>query len=958
MHRSIATSLMLLVGAGCAVAQSTNPWTQLSLSTCNVEVFLAAHPEADGRGVVIAVLDTGVDPTIPGLTRTPDGEVKVVDVQDFTGQGDVEVRRVNLDVDSGKLIRHDDNGVPIEYAPPAATDEDVIYWMGLFREADLVNSDVPDVNDNGAKDDEFPVLLVSRPNDGDDDAVCYIDTNLDRRFADEKPLKNYHVQYDTFTFHRERPEKQIEPLGFALNVFLRQKKVVLFYDDGAHGTHVAGIAAGYDINNQPGFNGVAPGAKVMGLKIGRNAAGGISVTGSIKKALEYAARYAREHDVPVVCNLSYGIGSTIEGQSDIDKAADRILYKNPYVIFLSSAGNEGPGLSSVGTPAAASSIIAVAALLADDTARDVRGWTYEGPRLALFSSRGGELAKPDIATPGYATSTVPRYVQEGDFWAGTSMASPYAAGLCALLVSYGQAAHPGAGVRACDVRRALALSAEPLEGTTFVDVGHGVPDMKKAGACLDRLMKAAKDDPVQDYSITTRCPHGPEGTAGAAYWRSPYFPTETPQTFRIKPVFMPGADKAEQTSFTRRFDLVNTCDWCTTQQKQVYVRSGQEATVRVEYDAAKLKQPGLYVGSINAMYDGIEAFRLVNTIVVPYRATADNGYTVRLEHRTADGWTPERVFLAVPAGATAMALKLWTAPDVRSRASMSRIFDPDGFQIRSRGKRLNTDAGVREVEWVIDERLSPGVWEVCVVNDRPDEMSPYSFSARFFGVDAEPSEITSWSKQKPGSPPSGELTVTNVFDVYAPVHASGEVEGFRNNYDDEFTGLKDEIEHSITLDSTFRGVRIQLEMSKEDYAQTTDIGVMVLDSDGKAIHSGAFDYHAYEAVVNNPDPDSDSTSLTLKITGGFAVEDDERKTPIEVKVDLLLADPVTIAVDQGGDPLTELVPGVPAKLPFECAGPLPATPPGTNPVGHIVIRERGSDQVMAKVPIEQKKVSG
>jgi len=68
----------------------------------------------------------------------------------------------------------------------------------------------------------------------------------------------------------------------------------------------------------------------------------------------------------------------------------------------------------------------------------------------------------------------------------------------------------------------------------------------------------------------------------------------------------------------------------------------------------------------------------------------------------------------------------------------------------------------------------------------------------------------------------------------------------------------------------------------------------------------------------------------------------------------LLAKPISVSVDQGGDPVTELVPGVPAKLAFACAGPLPAEPPSAHPVGRITFRERGSDQVMAIVPIEIK----
>ena len=91
-----------------ACAQPRSSWTQLSLSTCRVDDFLTGHPTSDGRGVVIAVLDTGVDPSIPGLTKTPDGEVKVIDVQDFTGQGDVKLHRVHLDA----AAKHHDQKPP------------------------------------------------------------------------------------------------------------------------------------------------------------------------------------------------------------------------------------------------------------------------------------------------------------------------------------------------------------------------------------------------------------------------------------------------------------------------------------------------------------------------------------------------------------------------------------------------------------------------------------------------------------------------------------------------------------------------------------------------------------------------------------------------------------------------------------------------------------------------------
>ncbi|MEE8384321.1 MAG: hypothetical protein V3S01_00200, partial [Dehalococcoidia bacterium] len=252
MRRFTLSSLFMLSMAGACAAQADLPWTQLSLSTCKVDAYRAANPGLDGRGVVIAVLDTGVDMGVPGLQKTPTGEVKVVDVQDFSTEGDVEIARAVWNAEQDQIVRYAKDGSPELYTPPPPEKRPAgtTVWFGILEEKAFKNSSVADVNDNGQKDDVFGLCVISKDEGTDDDAICYLDTDGDRDFSDEGPLQNYKLNYDTFTFAREKKEQQIIPLTCALNIFIGRRLVVLHFDDGGHGTHVAGIAAGHRIQNQ------------------------------------------------------------------------------------------------------------------------------------------------------------------------------------------------------------------------------------------------------------------------------------------------------------------------------------------------------------------------------------------------------------------------------------------------------------------------------------------------------------------------------------------------------------------------------------------------------------------------------------------------------------------------------------------------------------------------------------
>ena len=264
-----------------------------------------------------------------------------------------------------------------------------------------------------------------------------------------------------------------------------------------------------------GFDGVAPGAQLIGLKISNNARGGVSTTGSMQRAMAYAARFAESRGLRLVLNLSFGLGNEFEGRAVIDSIINAFLMAHPSVVFAISAGNDGPGMSTLGFPASADLALSVGAAFPGAFARspyavgppvrDVLGW---------WSSRGGEIAKPDLITPGVAFSAVPRFDTGDEVKGGTSMAAPHAAGLASCLIS--AMVQEGRNVSAAEVTQALRVSGRRFQGASILDQGAGEPRWRG----VPWLVGATQAPLIVRTSKALRPPSGATGSPAVRHHRS------------------------------------------------------------------------------------------------------------------------------------------------------------------------------------------------------------------------------------------------------------------------------------------------------------------------------------------------------------------------------------------------------------------------------------------------------
>ncbi|MGW5238868.1 S8 family serine peptidase [Monashia sp. NPDC004114] len=738
--------------------------------------FVQAHPTWDGRGTTIGIIDSGVDLGNPALQTTTTGERKIVDWVTMTAP--TFTNGVNDDNDPTWIAMNTQvSGASfsignVTYTAPGTA----AYRFGVFNERDprLGGELGNDVNRDGnpaGSSGVFAVLWDAKA------GTVWVDSNQNSSFADEPAMRDYRQARDIGTFGTDNPATPVvEQLPFVVQTDGKNKAVNIGIVSAAHGSHVAGITAANGMFGGA-MTGAAPGAKIVSVRVCLFIAG--CTSHALLEGMIYAAKTA---NVDVINMSIGGLPALNDGNNARAALYDKLITQSDVQMFF-SAGNDGPGVNTIGDPAVASKVMSVGSYITRETWQSNYGSdSSQAEGLHPFSSRGPREDggfKPQVIAPGSAVSTIPTWQgQAGQclpyvcavgyaMFNGTSMASPQAAGAAALLVS--AAKQTGVQHQPEQLRKAMNSSARFIAGYGAYEQGNGLVNVSSAWDVLKTNAKTV------DISSSV-----PVNTVLSGFLATPGIG---------QGIFDREGVKAGD-SFTRSYTFTRTSGGGGTKTYAVtwvgndgtFSSAGSVAlplnatvTFPVSVNPAT---PGAHSAILNLddpTIAGVEA-QTLNTVIAARQFTAADGYTVTTAGTAYRNQTVS-TFVNVPAGVPALKVDL-AGGGATAGAGQIRFLrvHPYGVSIDSNqtpnaynppvpGCSQNCGVGPATSRTVANPQA--GVWEVTVEVRRTSDADavPYTLTTSILGalVSPNPDVIASATV---GVPVARSYTATNLFGPF------------------------------------------------------------------------------------------------------------------------------------------------------------------------------------------------
>ncbi|WP_327269515.1 S8 family serine peptidase [Streptomyces sp. NBC_01218] len=727
--------------------------------------FVQQNPKADGRGITIGILDSGVDLGHPALQKTTTGERKIVDwvtATDPVSDGDGTWLRMTQAVSGPSFTA---GGVT--YAAPTGS-----YRFSLFRESATNGGDMAgDLNRDGDTTDSWGVLYD--PVTG----VTRVDLNSDADFSDDTALKPYKEKNQVAYFGTDDPRTDVaERVPFVVET----RKNVVYNAAGAtsdyvsigvieseHGTHVAGITAANGLFGGK-MNGAAPGAKIVSSRACTWTGGCTNIA-----LTEGMIDLVVNRGVDVV-NMSIGGLPPLNDGNNARAELYKRLIDNYGVQLVISAGNDGPGVNTIGDPGLADHVISVGAAISRETwAANYGSLVTKKYDMLPFSSRGpredGGFA-PIITAPGASINTTQTWLPGGpvkeagytlpagySMLQGTSMSSPQVAGATALLLSAAKQKH--IDLPPADLRTALTSSATQIkdvpahaQGAGLINIVAAWKLIKKGAAANEYAVKAPVDTAI-DFALKD------PGFGTGLYDREGGLKTGQKKTYDVVITRTTGADRdvAHKLSWKNgdgTFKLVGP--------STVRLPLGTPVTVKVQAQPRSVGVHSAILEVDDAKTVGVD-HQILTTVVVATDIKAPSNAFRASGSVQRNGTTS--YFLNVPEGAKTLEVALGA---LRS-GSQTRFISihPYGVAVEDSSTIYcypNYESPTNKCR--PDARAyqdpQPGVWEIEVEARRTSPLldNPYTLDVSLLGATFDPA-VQTIAEAKIGTPTAVGWTVTN-----------------------------------------------------------------------------------------------------------------------------------------------------------------------------------------------------